>query len=115
MWSECPDYLITKYELMRVNEDEWKPLEDNKKLSEAEIKTGDRIRLHLEKREEVRLKGDGRSHHDKGHYDEAVQSLTEAIDLHQYDHTLFSSRAAAFLGLKKWEEAAADAKHAIEL
>ena len=49
--KRCPKDKITKFEVMRVNEDEWTRLEDDQKLGDADIKTGDRIRLHLKKKE----------------------------------------------------------------
>ena len=82
---------------MRVHEDEWKPLGDGQTLSGAEIKTGDRIQLYLEKNVDVSHKEDAEAHYAKGSYEEALKSLTEAIQYHEYDHTLFSQRSAAFL------------------
>lgn len=50
-----------------------------------------------------------------GDHEKAVQLYSEAIELDNLNHVLYANRAAAYLALKKWEDARTDAKKCIAL
>jgi len=57
----------------------------------------------------------GNKAYTKGHYDEAIERFTEAIELTPDNHLLFSNRAACYLKLNEWEKALEDSNKCIEL
>lgn len=66
-----------------------------------------------------RIKNEGNAHFQKGRYDDAIQSYSEAIDFcpieskHELS-TYYQNRAAAFEQLKKWDKVIEDCTAALE-
>lgn len=48
-------------------------------------------------------------------FDEAVAAYSQAIQLDSKNATYYSNRSAAYVGLRKWTEALADAEQSISL
>ena len=59
-------------------------------------------------------KAKGNAAFQSGQYEQAVMHFTKAIELAP-THVLFSNRSGAYCGMKKYEEALADASKCIEM
>ena len=51
----------------------------------------------------------------KGNFEQAINLLTEAIELNPENHVLYSNRAAAYMAITDWENAIEDTDKCIEL
>ncbi|EAU92341.2 hypothetical protein CC1G_00560 [Coprinopsis cinerea okayama7 len=71
--------------------------------------TGDDLAQVVEK-----LKAQGNEHYKNGKHDEAIDYYTEAIEK-QPNAILYANRAAAYLGLKRYTDAASDCEKAVKL
>lgn len=61
------------------------------------------------------LKDKGNAALNQGNFDEAIKFYTEAINLDQKNHVLFSNRSAAYCKCGKYSEALADAEKTVSL
>ena len=61
------------------------------------------------------LKTEGNAAVQRGDHAQAVEKYTAAIALADTVHVYYSNRCAAFINLKRWEEAVADARRTVEL
>ena len=61
------------------------------------------------------LKAEGNTAFAEQDFDLAVEKFSRAIELDDSNHVLFSNRSAAYTGLKKYDEAKADAEKCIEM
>jgi len=61
------------------------------------------------------LKEVGNKHFQAGRYNEAVEAFSSAIELDPSNYILYSNRSAAYLNLKKFQNALEDATKVVEL
>ena len=68
-----------------------------------------------QKKEAMRLKQEANKFYAAREYEKAEQLYSQAIDLDKTDHTLFGNRSAALSSMYRYEDALADAEHALKL